>query len=87
VLPIKGSTGAEDVRIGEIEDRFAIQELLSLYALGVDMNQFERIFDGVSSHDAVLDRGLGEVRGREGLWWVGTRMNSGVVPKGSLVKA
>ena len=51
----------------EIEDRFAIQDLLYLYAFLADTDQFHRITDEIFADDAVLDWGVREVRGRDAL--------------------
>jgi hypothetical protein len=53
--------------MGEIEDRFAIGDVLHLYCYLADTDQYDRIPDEVFSEDAVLDWGLGEVSGRHAL--------------------
>jgi hypothetical protein len=53
--------------MGEIEDRFAIHDVLCLYAFLADTDQYTRIPEEVFTEDGVLDWGLGEVTGRDGL--------------------
>jgi hypothetical protein len=53
--------------MSEIEDRFAIEDLLYLYAFLADTDQFHRIADEVFAEDAVLDWGVREVNGRAAL--------------------
>jgi hypothetical protein len=50
-----------------VEDRFAIQDVIHLYAHFHDSKQPQRIAGEIFAEDAVIDFGTGEIKGREAI--------------------